>query len=63
MSAEVRARFLFGYQSVRRLTPIEAGWWDILVLWPGLAMVPLGDDPTGWGASALSHAAKVVPSA
>ncbi len=62
VSAEVRARFLFGYQSVRRLTPIEAGWWDILVLWHGLAMVPLGDDPTGWGASALSHAATVAPS-
>ncbi len=61
VSAEVRARFLFGYQSVRRLTPIEAGWWDILVLWQGLAMVPLGDDPAGWGASALSHAAKVAP--
>lgn len=61
VSGEVRARFLFGYQSVRRLTPIEAGWWDILVLWHAPAMVPLGDDPTGWAASALSHAATVAP--
>ncbi|QSB13928.1 phosphotransferase [Natronosporangium hydrolyticum] len=55
VSAEVRAGFLAGYQSVRRLTPVEAGWWDILLLWHALAMVPPGDDPTGWGASAQSH--------
>lgn len=61
VSAEVRARFLSGYQTVRRLTPIEAGWWDILVLWYALAMVPPGDDPTGWGPSALSHLAELAP--
>lgn len=59
--AEVRAGFLAGYQSVRRLTPVEAGWWDILVLWYALAMVPPGDDPTGWGPSALSHLAELAP--
>ena len=53
--AEVRAEFLFGYQSVRPLTPGEAGWLDILLLWQGLSMVPQGDDPTGWGPSALSQ--------
>jgi homoserine kinase type II len=55
LPARVRAEFLAGYQSVRRLTPTEAGWWDILLLWQALAMVPSGDDPTGWGPSALSH--------
>jgi homoserine kinase type II len=60
VSSEVRAQFLAGYQSVRRLTPVEAGWWDILVLWQALAMVPPGDDPTGWGPSALSHLAELA---
>ncbi|GLI02446.1 hypothetical protein Pa4123_77240 [Phytohabitans aurantiacus] len=58
MSAEVRAESLTGYQSERPLTPAEAGWLDILLLWQALAMVPPGDDPTGWGPSApsqLSH--------
>ena len=53
--AEVRAEFLTGYESERPLTPAEAGWLDILLLWHGLAMVPPGDDPTGWGPSALSQ--------
>ena len=53
--AEVRAEFLTGYESERPLTPAEAGWWDILLLWQGLAMVPPGDDPTGWGPAALSR--------
>ncbi len=53
--ADVHADFLAGYQSVRPLTPAEAGWWDILVLWQTLAFVPPGDDPTGWAASALSQ--------
>jgi homoserine kinase type II len=52
---EVQARFLAGYQSVRPLTPAESGWWDILLLWQALAMVPPGEDPTGWGPSALSR--------
>lgn len=59
VSAEVRADFLAGYQSVRRLTPAEAGWWDVLLLWQALAIVPLGDDPTGWGPSALSHLTQI----
>jgi homoserine kinase type II len=61
VSAEVRAGFLSGYQSVRRLTPIEAAWWDALVLWCTLAMVPAEDDSTGWGQSATSHAAELTP--
>lgn len=57
VSADVRATFLSGYESVRRLTPLEAAWWDILVLWQTLGITPRGDDPTGWGQSALSHVA------
>lgn len=61
VSAEVRALFRAGYESVRRLTPVEAGWWDVLVLWYACAFVPSGDDPTGWGPSALSHVTAVRP--
>ncbi|WP_250006734.1 phosphotransferase [Actinoplanes sp. M2I2] len=50
---DVRAEFLAGYASERPLTPAEAGWLDIVLLWQGLAMVPAGDDPAGWGAAAL----------
>lgn len=57
ISADVRAGFLAGYESVRPLTPLENAWWDVLLLWYSLAMVPAGDDPTGWGTSALSHLA------
>ncbi|MGC4749138.1 phosphotransferase [Micromonospora sp. DT201] len=53
--ADVRAEFLTGYQSERPLTPAEAGWLNIVLLWQALAMVPPGDDPTGWGPSALSQ--------
>ncbi|MDI5938677.1 phosphotransferase [Micromonospora sp. PTRAS2] len=52
---EAQAQFLAGYQAVRPLTSAEAGWWDILLLWQALAMVPPGEDPTGWGPSALSR--------
>ncbi|BFU43648.1 phosphotransferase [Krasilnikovia sp. MM14-A1004] len=55
VSADVCAAFLTGYRSECPLTPAEAGWLDILLLWQALAMVPPGDDPTGWGPSALSQ--------
>jgi homoserine kinase type II len=55
VSAEVRTAFLTGYASVRPLTPAEAAWLDIVLRWQGLTMVPPGDDPTGWGPSALSQ--------
>jgi len=61
VSAEVRKMFMSGYQSVRRLTPYEASWWDVLVLWYTLAFVSPGDDPTGWAASALSQLAELAP--
>lgn len=55
VSPDVHAGFLDGYQCKRRLSPTEALWWDTLVLWSTLAMVPPGEDPTGWGPAALSH--------
>lgn len=63
VSAEVRTTFLAGYESVRPLTPVEKSWWDILVLRYALTLVPPGDDPTGWGQSALSHVAALSASA
>lgn len=53
-SSEVRRSFLDGYESERPLTPLEARWWDVLVLWHSLAVIPPGDDPTGWEPAALS---------
>jgi homoserine kinase type II len=53
--AQVRTQFLAGYQDVNPLTPAETAWLDILLLWQALAMVPPGDDPTGWGPSALNQ--------
>jgi homoserine kinase type II len=55
VSAEVRETFLGGYESKRRLTPAEASWWDALVLWYSLLLIPSGQDPTGWGQAALSQ--------
>lgn len=52
ITAGQRTAFLDGYQSVCRLTSVEAAWWDTLVLWFSLAMIPDGDDPTGWAAAA-----------
>ncbi|MEV4314836.1 phosphotransferase [Actinocrispum sp. NPDC049592] len=68
-TAEVRADFLAGYQSVHPLTPVESAWWEIVLLWQALVFVPPGDDPAGWGPSALSlparapGAARVPPGA
>ncbi len=58
VSAEVRTEFLTGYQSERPLAPAEVDWLNIVLLWQALAMVPPGDDPTGWGPSALSQLSK-----
>lgn len=63
VSPEVRAVFLSGYESVRRLTAAEARWWKLLVLWYSWQLVPLGDDPTGWEASALSQLAELTAEA
>jgi homoserine kinase type II len=57
--AQVRAGFVDGYRTVRPLTPAEAYWLDLLVLWQTLAMVPAGDDRAGWTASALSQLSRL----
>ncbi|MEU1395054.1 phosphotransferase [Micromonospora zamorensis] len=51
----VQAQFRAGFESVRRLSPVESAWWDIVVLWQTLTFVPPGADPANWGASALSQ--------
>lgn len=52
---EVHSQFLAGYQSVHRLTPAEARWWDLLLLWQTLIVVSPDDDPTGWWQSAQNQ--------
>jgi len=51
----VRVQFRAGYESERPLSAAEASWWDALVLWWSLALIPAGDDPTGWCAAAMSQ--------
>jgi len=53
VSASVRQQFVDGYQTVEALTAAELQWWPVLVLWYSLALVPSGDDPTGWGRAAI----------
>ncbi|SDD09035.1 phosphotransferase enzyme family protein [Auraticoccus monumenti] len=43
-----RKAFRAGYESVRPLGPVEARWYEVLVLWQSIAAVPVGEDPTGW---------------
>ncbi len=57
--AEVGATLRSGYESVRPLTRIETRWWDAVVLWQAWTMVPAGDDPHGWRASAEGHLRRV----
>lgn len=53
----VRTQFRAGYESERPLSPAEASWWDALVLWWSLMLIPAGDDPTGWAEAAMSQLA------
>lgn len=55
VSAEVCSTLRAGYESEQPLTPDESMWWDALVLWHSLMMIPEGDDPTGWSAAAMSR--------
>ncbi len=48
----VRQTLRAGYESVRPLSPAEARWFEILVLWQGIQAIPGENDPAGW-ASAL----------
>lgn len=56
---EVHEVFLDAYRSVRPLTSTETGWWEVLVLWTTLTLVPPGDDPTGWAAAATEQARRI----
>lgn len=61
VSSSVRADFLAGYESERRLSAVESRWWDILVGWYSLTMIPPDHDPTGWRAAAAEHLERVAP--
>nr|WP_279671475.1 phosphotransferase [Flexivirga meconopsidis] len=54
VTPDVRATLRAGYESQHPLTPAEASWWEPLVLWYSLLLVPAGDDPTGWAAAAAA---------
>jgi Ser/Thr protein kinase RdoA (MazF antagonist) len=49
--ATVRRELREGYESVRRLSPAEQRWFEVLVLWQGLLAIPGEDDPAGWAAA------------
>lgn len=55
VSAEVRANFLDGYRSVSTLTPAEARWWPVLVLWYSVAMIPKHEGSSSWSRAALEE--------
>lgn len=57
VSDTVRTQLRAGHESERPLSPAEASWWDALVLWWSLMMIPAGDDPTGWGVAAMGQLA------
>lgn len=63
VSPQVRADFLAGYQSHRALGESELRWWDILVGWYLLGMIPPdpAQDATGWRAAAEEHLHDVAP--
>lgn len=46
----VQRQFRAGYEAVRPLTPHEARWFEIFLLWQGLLAIP-GEDKAGWAAA------------
>ncbi|GAB2482048.1 phosphotransferase [Promicromonospora xylanilytica] len=50
-SGGVRQALRAGYESVRPLSPAEARWFEILVVWQGLHAIPGKDDPAGWASA------------
>jgi homoserine kinase type II len=62
VSPPVREDFLAGYQSRRSLSAVELAWWDVLVGWYLLGMIPLdpAHDTTGWRAAAEEHLQRVI---
>jgi len=55
VSAEVRSTLLEGYASVSALTPAEARWWPVLVLWYSVAMIPQHEESSSWSRAALEE--------
>lgn len=58
VTAEVRTEFLRGYESVNPLTPVEARWWGVLVLWYSLAMIPASGQSSMWLHAAMDEVSK-----
>ena len=50
-SGEVRQALRAGYESVRPLSPAEARWFEIIVLWHGILAIPGEHDPAGWASA------------
>lgn len=63
VSPRVRKDFLAGYESHRSLSEAERCWWDALVGWYSLGMIPPdpAHDTTGWRAAAEEHLCDVAP--
>lgn len=63
VSSQVRDDFLAGYQSVRPLSTVEMRWWDILVGWYSLGMIPPdpAQDTTGWREATVEHLELIAP--
>lgn len=55
VSVEVRSIFLDGYASVSALTPAEARWWPVLVLWYSVTMIPEQGESSSWSRAALEE--------
>jgi homoserine kinase type II len=53
--SHVHAWLLDGYESERPLTSAEAGWWNLLVLWFSLLLVPSGGRPDRMGTGCRPH--------
>lgn len=53
--AVVREVLRIGYESQQPLSDDESSWWQALVLWYSLLLIPDGEDPTGWGAAAMNQ--------
>lgn len=55
VTREVRAGLFAGYESVGPLTPAEARWLPVLVLWYSAAMIPPNEEPARWTMAALEE--------
>jgi len=58
VSSDTHTELIAGYQSIRPLSATETAWLPVLILWSTLCMIPGGNDPADWAASALSQVRK-----